>query len=363
MKNQQCLCTNMEKKTTIKDIAELANVSLPTVHKAIYGKAGISDATRQKVLDIIKQTNYTINPTASRLKKGTINIAVVLPKLSREYDQFFRKMWEGVDIAEKQLADYNAALIPFPCGRDSQSQFPIFESILKRSDINGVITYCWDDQASNPCFKKLMEHDIPVVTVDSDAVDSCRIGCVRASGKQTGALAAELLSKLAPKKGRIILMSGDIERKLLRDNTLGFCHYVSRHRPDWAVLNLGNACGSMTLEDTLVHEIENHPDIIGIYCNSGSNVQSMCNAMERTHTEHSVIAIASDIFEELKPYLDNGTVDATIWQAPELQVQEAIHMLYDYINGHKPNREIQYVKLGIVMKNNFQDYLIENSFR
>ena len=361
IKKVLCRVIVMEKKTTIKDIAELANVSLPTVHKAIYGKAGISEATRQKVLDIIRQTNYEINPTASRLKRGTINIAVVLPKLPREYDQFFRKMWEGVDLAEKQLADYNAALIPFPCGRNSQSQIPIFESLLKRSDINGVLTYCWDDHALNPYFKRLMDHGIPVVTVDSDAVDSCRIGCVRASGKQTGTLAAELLSKLAPRKGRIILMSGDIERKLLRDNTLGFCHYVSEHRPDWAVLNIGNACGNMTLEDTLVHEIQSHTDIVGIYCNSGSNVQAMCSALERTHTQQSIIAIASDIFEELKPYLDNGTVDATIWQAPELQVQEATRMLYDYINGHAPECEVQYVKLGIVMKNNFQNYLIENS--
>lgn len=352
----------MEKnKPTIKDIAELAGVSLPTVHKAIYGKSGISEKTRQKILDIIKQTNYAINPTASRLKRGTINIAVVLPKLPREYDQFFRKMWEGVELAEKQLADYNAALIPFPCGRSSESQIPVFQQLLERDDISGVLTYCWDDQKLNPYFERLKEHGIPVVTVDSDAVGSCRIGCVRASGKQTGGLAAELLSKLAPAKGRVILMSGDIERKLLRDNTLGFCRYVSEERPDWAILNIGNACGNMTLEETLVQELQSHPDVVGIYCNSGSNVLPMCRALERTHREKSIIAIASDIFEELEPYLNNGTVDATIWQAPELQVQEATRMLYDYINGQTPEYEIQYVKLGIVMKNNFRDYLIETT--
>ena len=352
----------MEKsKTTIKDIAEMAGVSLPTVHKAIYGKPGVSEATRKKILDITKQMNYAVNPTASRLKRGIINIAAVLPKLPREYDQFFRKMWEGVDHAEKKLAECNAALIHFPCGRSSESQIEILEQILERQDINGVITYCWDDHKLNPLFLRLKERGIPVVTVDCDAVDSCRIGCVRASGRQTGRLAAELLSKLTPRSGRVILMSGTIKRKLLRDNTLGFCTYIAENRPDLAVLTIGNECGAMSLEDTAVQEINGHSDIVGIYCNSASNVLSMCHALERTKKGLSITAIASDIFEELEPYLDSGIVDATIWQAPEIQVQEAIWMLYDYINGCAPAQETQYVKLGIVMKNNFRDYLIETA--
>ena len=65
------------------------------------------------------------------------------------------------------------------------------------------------------------------------------------------------------------------------------------------------------------------------------------------------------IFEELEPYLDSGLVAATIWQAPELQVQEAIRMLYDYIDGSPWENEVEYVKLGIVMKHNFRNYLIE----
>lgn len=348
-------------KTTIKDIARLAGVSLPTVHKAIYGKPGVSDATRKKILELTKTLHYQVNPTASRLKRGVLNIAAVLPKPPREYDQFFRKMWEGVERAQKKLSDCNAALLPFPCGRDSASQIQIFEQLLERDDIHGVITYCWDDHALNPWFLKLQEKKIPVVTVDSDAVDSCRIGCVRASGRQTGRLAAELLTKLTPKTGRVILMSGSIERKLLRDNAVGFRSYIRENRPELAVLNIGDDCGSMSLENTVVQEIQNHPDVTGIYCSSASNVLAMCRALKRTGKSGEIAAIASDIFEELEPYLEDGTVDATIWQAPEVQVQEAVQMLYNVLDGRELTRETNYVKLGIVMKNNFRDYLYETT--
>ena len=148
-------------------------------------------------------------------------------------------------------------------------------------------------------------------------------------------------------------------RTLLRNNTFGFYNYITENRPDLAILNIGNACGAMSLEDTLVQEIKNHPDIVGIYCNSASNVLSMCRALERTASLGRITAVASDIFEELEPYLDSGLVAATIWQAPELQVQEAIRMLYDYIDGSPWENEVEYVKLGIVMKHNFRNYLIE----
>ncbi len=344
-------------KPTIKDIAAIAGVSVPTVHKAIYSKPGVSEKTRQKILKITNDLHYSVNATASRLKRGMLNIAVVLPLLPHECNQFFRKIWEGIDVAEKLMLDYNVTLERMPCGRVSADQIPIFESILTRDDIHGVITYCWDDTSLNPYFEQLQEKNVPVVTVDSDAVESCRVGCVRASGKQTGRLAAELLSKMVPSTGRLLLMSGNHKLKLLRDNALGFRDYIMENHPGLAILDVSNACGNLSLEDTLVQELQSHPDIVGIYCNSASNVMAMCYALDRTNLGQSIVAIGSDVFDELEPYLQNGTVDATIWQAPELQSKDAVWMLYEHLSGQPVDEEVRYVPLGIIMKSNFHDYL------
>lgn len=344
-------------KPTIKDIATIAGVSIPTVHKAIYGKPGVSEKTRERVLKITHELNYSINPTASRLKRGTLNLAVVLPLLPEDCNQFFRKIWEGIDDAEKMMQDYNVTLERMPCGRTSADQIPIFEKILKQDNIHGVITYCWDDTTLNVYFEQLLEKGIPVVTVHSDAVNSKRVGCVRASGRRTGQLAAELLGKLTPPSGRVILMSGNHKLKLLRDNAMGFCDYITEQHPGLAILDISNACGNFSLEDTLVQELENHPDIVGIYCNSASNCIAMCHALKRTDKWKHIAAISSDIFAELEPYLMDGTVDASIWQAPELQSKEGVWMLYEYLSGQHLQQEVRYVQLGIVMKNNFHDYL------
>ena len=109
--------------------------------------------------------------------------------------------------------------------------------------------------------------------------------------------------------------------------------------------------------DFKVQELENHPDIVGIYCNSASNCIAMCHALKRTDKWKHIAAISSDIFAELEPYLMDGTVDASIWQAPEFQSKEGVCMLYEYLSGQHLQQEVRYVQLGIVMKNNFHDYL------
>ena len=344
-------------KSTLKDIAALAGVSTLTVHKAIHGKPGISDQTREHILQIANELHYSVNPIASRLKKGALNFAIVLPLPPHETDQFFRKIWEGIDHAEKMMQDYNVTLERLPCTRSSADQVPIFESLLQRDDVHGVITYCWDDMTLNPYFEQLLARGVPVVTVDSDAVNSCRVGCVRASGRRTGRLAAELLCKLLPASGRVLFMSGNHQLKLLRDNSRGFCEYIIANRPDLAILDISNACGNRSLEETLVHELQVHPDIIGIYCNSASNVLPMCHALDSAQLSRHIVAIGSDVFEELVPYLESGLVAATIWQAPELQSRDAVWMLYEYVSGHPIEKDVRYVPLGIIMKHNYTDYL------
>ena len=51
----------MQKKVSVKDIAEELNISLSTVHKALTGKGGISEARRKEVLDMAKRMGYDLN--------------------------------------------------------------------------------------------------------------------------------------------------------------------------------------------------------------------------------------------------------------------------------------------------------------
>lgn len=62
---------------TIKDIAKLANVSHTTVSRALNGSPYIKEHTKQKILELASQLNYTPNVNAKSLamqKSHTIGL-------------------------------------------------------------------------------------------------------------------------------------------------------------------------------------------------------------------------------------------------------------------------------------------------
>lgn len=74
----------MDKKVTIRDVAEKAGVSISSVHLALCGKAGVSDETRVRVRNAAQELGYTPNASASSLKRGARRIAILVPDGERE---------------------------------------------------------------------------------------------------------------------------------------------------------------------------------------------------------------------------------------------------------------------------------------
>ena len=68
------------KKIQMADIARLAGVSTATVSRALNGSALINEETRQRIMELARSLNYTINLGAKNLRSGNNStIGVVIP--------------------------------------------------------------------------------------------------------------------------------------------------------------------------------------------------------------------------------------------------------------------------------------------
>jgi LacI family transcriptional regulator len=68
----------LDKNYTLRDIAKLANVSFKTVSRVINNEPGVRKETKEKVLKVLKETNYTMNYNAKGLSQNkTFQILVV----------------------------------------------------------------------------------------------------------------------------------------------------------------------------------------------------------------------------------------------------------------------------------------------
>lgn len=69
-----------KKKIQMADIARLAGVSTATVSRALNGSELINEETRQRIMELARSLNYTINLGAKNLRSGhNSTIAVVIP--------------------------------------------------------------------------------------------------------------------------------------------------------------------------------------------------------------------------------------------------------------------------------------------
>lgn len=87
-------------KVTIKDIAKAAGVAKSTVSKVMNDSPKISEETKSRVREIIKQMNYTPSSIATGLARQSSNTIAILIDMSKESEflnQFFYNIIGGVE--------------------------------------------------------------------------------------------------------------------------------------------------------------------------------------------------------------------------------------------------------------------------
>jgi LacI family transcriptional regulator len=344
----------MEKRTTLKDIAKRAGVSAVTVHKVLYSKDGVSDNTRKKILGIADDMEYSVNMAASSLKRKAIRIAAVFRGKYEPRNFFFHKMWEGVDRAERRLSDYRVRIIRIECEDNWESQDAILRGVARKGEVDGVILHCWDETKLEGAIDNLFEAGIPVVTVNSDAPASKRVACVSAPNERVGRLAAEVLGCIMP-EGRALLAGGIKPAENLAANRRGFSSYMRSVHPSTEITEIYNYHTTPHQFTDSLRKALAGTDITGIYAITARDTYNTCKTVAELGLSSRVRIVGSDVFDEMKPFFGDGTLDASIWKDQQSQAERAVTALHQYLSGQPI--KVEPIRLGVIMKNNFNDYL------
>lgn len=145
---------------TIKDIADILNVSVTTVSRVINNKRkGVSEDTRERVLKLAEELDYHPNKIARGLvTKRTNTIGVVLPDIT---NPVFPDLVRGIEDACND-AGYDLII----CNSDNYyKKERNYIKILKEKCVDGIIyTGTVSDEGKNISLLEAM--DIPFVVVD-----------------------------------------------------------------------------------------------------------------------------------------------------------------------------------------------------
>ncbi|SCP99710.1 LacI family DNA-binding transcriptional regulator [Anaerobium acetethylicum] len=315
---------------TIKQIAELANVSRGTVDKVLNERPGVKDATRQKVLKIAHELNYQPNFLGKALvqSKNPIKIGIIL---TPEYNPFIQKMLVGVQNAQNEFSAFGIETsVKMPISLEPAEQISILNS-LESEGVEGIAVFPLDDDAVRNKINQLIDKGIAVITFNSKIEGTNDFCFVGQNHHKAGRIAAGLLMKLLPPEGDVGIIISSHYLSCHRDRLQGF---LEKLKDSSSSINVFDVQENQDRKDEAfkitLEYCNQHPQLNGLYI-TGGGVSGVGSALSLLNLSHKVAVICHDLVPDTLELLQNGTVDFALGQSPEYQGYLLVKILFEYL--------------------------------
>ena len=330
---------------TIKDIAELANVSRGTVDRVLNNREGVSPETRRKIHEIIERSGFTPNIAGKILanKKKSLVLGAVLPSIGND---FFIDVIEGVKKAVEELSDFGVEVIIKEI--EGYNAALELDTIALLSNVNGLVIAPTNDIKLADNLSKLK---IPIVTINTDIENSGRICYIGHESKKSGITAAGLMNLFSNGTANIGVVTGFHSVLGHKHRIDGFSESIKENFPNIKIIDtIESHDNSETAFSETKKMLINHPKINAIYVTAGG-VNGVCKAVKELCGD--VILITHDDIFDTKKFILDGTIKASLCQDPVRQGYLSVKILFDYLVGGKlPENEYEYTDVIIKIKEN-----------
>ncbi|WP_298488216.1 LacI family DNA-binding transcriptional regulator [uncultured Maribacter sp.] len=337
----------------IKQIAKLANVSIGTVDRVIHKRPGVSKETEKKILKIIKETGYTKNTTASRLKLASIKkikFAVLLPETKKEWN-YWKLPIQGINNAVSELKEMGVA-VDFLHFKDSKTYRKEIESIFLK-EYNAIITVPFFKTESNILLQKAAKKQTSVVFLDTEIDLEDNAHFIRQNSHQAGMVAGRLLYGLVGTDGEYLIINKQNDKGTLVNNLQregGFKEFIKTVAYKKEILSKSYFLkNDYKLSPELITWLKTESPKGIFVTNSKSHI--IAKALKKEKVTNTQI-IGFDLNEENINCLKNEEISFLINQQPVLQGYMAIKNLFNHIAKQETLKTNYNIPIDIILKEN-----------
>ena len=218
---------NKQKPVRLRDLAFELNLSVSTVSRAMSGKGRISEKTRMRVLQAIKQSSYTPNDVARSLRmQNAMSLGIIVTDIT---NSFFGSVIKGAQDVSRKMG-YSILL-------SNSDENALYEAeamqLMLEKQVSGLILASVGNNFSKiDQFKHL---NIPVVFIDNTPESQAEFDSVSADNHK----AAYCLTTRLIEKGyrEIGMITGPLNQSSGRQRYEGFHSAMKEHgfplRNEW----------------------------------------------------------------------------------------------------------------------------------
>jgi LacI family transcriptional regulator len=185
--------------TTIRDVAEQANVSVATVSRVLNESDSVRAETKAQVLDAVEALDYLPNEAARSLRtQKTRTVGVLLPNM---HGEFFAQVTRGLD--QRASEDGHHVLVSNSHTDETEAE-SVIQSLLGR--VEGLIIL-WP-RLDIEFLETLVPDDLPIVLL-STSVDTARFRTLSFDNRSGTYAAVEHLAEHDHERVAILTGGGD----------------------------------------------------------------------------------------------------------------------------------------------------------
>jgi LacI family transcriptional regulator len=348
------------KKTTIQDLANYANVSIGTIDRVLHNRGKVSLAKRKKVEEAIEKLDFNPNLLARTLALGKqFTVCSLFPEATTP-QSYWALPKTGVDQAMEVYKDFGMELDSYEYSLFDESSFVGHANAILSKNPSGVILAPLFERESLEFIEKLEQKGIPYVFVDANIKNKKNLSYIGPDLKGSGFIAGKLLrSVLGPSDDILIvnLVKGfeNSAHTAMVEN--GFRDYF-KDNTSTVSRNIHSITIPSTVEAEVNRELTTYyiknPGTKGVFVTN-----SRAHLISRYHAMHDldIKVVGFDIVPGNVDGLRNGNIDYIISQRPVFQGVTAVKTLFEYFVYQKSPIAVQYVPLDIIIKENVDYYI------
>ncbi|MFP4365724.1 MAG: substrate-binding domain-containing protein [Bacteroidales bacterium] len=354
---------NNVSKIRIKDIAGLAGVSAGTVDRVLHNRGEVSEKTRKKVLEIIRELDYQPDILASILAaKRNFRIAVLIPGVN-ERSTFWKYPLEGIDDGFREIMHFGISIDRYFFDYFDRKSFVDKSAEMMENKPHGLILApVFAEEASN-LVKRCKEIKIPVVLVNANV---CMEDCIAFVGQdsfQSGMVAAKIMH-YGLKDNDGILIVNFIKEEVGRQ-----AHIVKREEGFRSFYENSSKCSNKSFSYLNITDVsQKHMETVledaiyrvsdplkGIFV-TNSMVFHVARFLEKKGL-NDIVLIGYDLLDENMAYLRKGGIDFIISQRPHEQGFRSVMALFHHLVLKKEVDRNQYLPIDIITRENLGHYI------
>lgn len=345
-------------KVRIKDIADLANVSIGTVDRVIHNRGQVSSATREKIRSLLDEHDYKPDMLASSLAlKREVRLAVVMPG-SVNGHAFWELPAKGVERAVEELAGYKLSVDPFYFDQFDRDDFVKRMKKFPFQDFHGVLFAPVFREDSINFITRCEKNNVPVVLFNSLLEGAPYSSYVGQDAYHSGYVAAKLVSFGLEHRRDVAIIN-------MSARTDHYAHLISREKGFRAFFELH----SNRLDNLITIDLngvdENHfkskldetfdmHSIGGIFV-TNSRVYKVAEYLAGRGSM-GVRLVGYDLLPESINYMKRDYIDFLISQKPEEQAFKGLSSLFNLVAFHREQEKEQYMPIDIITRENLLYY-------